>query len=152
VANPWKSGKITRKDLRSRAVKAIVKTVLACVLYVVLVVLLAPVSDLVAGFAETMQTFFIVYVVLMIVGEFAERTIFQPILNGARAVFVLFYVVLALGDSVIIVTSESATLTLNMSLVFTVVVALCLIGVASAALEAVSFLSERAERESHMQL
>jgi hypothetical protein len=146
------SGKITRKDLTSRALRAAAKTALAFALYVVLVLLLAPVFDLVPGFAETVQIFFIVYVVLMVVGEFTAKTIFQPILNGVRAVFVLFYMVLALGDNVIIVTAENTTLALDMSLVFTVAIVLCLVGVASAALEAINFLSERAERESVVSL
>ncbi len=152
MAKQWKSGKLTRKDLISRAVRAALKTTLACVLYGVWLAFLAPMFDVVPGFAETVQIFFVVYVVLMVVGEFTANNIFQPILNGARAVFVLFYMVLALGDSVITVTAEKTSLTLNMSLVFTVAVVLSLIGVASAALEAINFMSERAERESPMPL
>ena len=152
MAKQFKSGKITRKDLASRVLKAAVKTAIAITLYEFAVLYLAPAFDMVSGFAGTVETFFIVYVVLMVAGDLTRHTIVQPFLNGARALLVLFYMILALADSVIAVTIDNATLTLDMNLFFTVAVVLSLVGVASSVLEAINFLSERAEQKSGMQL
>jgi hypothetical protein len=133
------------KDLAFRVVKATLKAVLVYLLYFFLAPLFAPIFKLVPGFMGTIETIVVVFIVLMVLGDLTERTIFQCFFSTARSLFVVAYLILSLGDGIINVGFENFSLTVNLTMLYTIAVLLSLLGLARSVLQAINFMNERAE-------
>ena len=133
------------KDIAFRIAKATLKATFVYLLYFFAVPLLTPLFAFVPGFMETIEIFVTIYIVLMILGDLTERTIFHCFFNAARALFIIAYMVFSVGDGVISVPADNFTLTVNLSILYTITALLGLLGLAKAIMEAVHFMSERAE-------
>jgi uncharacterized ion transporter superfamily protein YfcC len=128
-----------------KALKAAIKAVLLCVIYFVLSQLLAPVSTFVPGIQQMIETFFIIYIVLMIIGNLTSGTIYQHFFNGAKALFVIGYLLLSLGGGVFNASFENMSLIVNLRMFLTIAVLLSLLGLARTVLQAINYMSEKAE-------
>ena len=137
------------KDVAFRVVKASVKAILVYLLYFFIAPLLAPLLGLIPGFMETIEIFVTVYIVLMILSDLTAHTIFQYFFNTARALFVIAYLILQLGSGVISMDVENFSLTLNLTMFYTIAALLSLLGFAKSVLQAINFLNERAESGTH---
>jgi hypothetical protein len=144
-----KRGKITKQELGRRAIKASLKLSIVYVLYIIAWNYLGSLIESIPGFASTIQSFIVIYAVLIVVGDFTKGTIFHSVFNGARAILVAYYLVFSTGN-VVGVTLENVMLTFDISIFVVVAVILSLLGLASAFLEAVHFLNEKAEREANL--
>ena len=133
------------KDIAFRIAKATLKATFVYLLYFFSVPLLSPLFGLVPSFMETIEVFVTIYIVLMILGDLTERTIFHCFFNAARALFIIAYMVFSVGDGVISVPADNFTLTVNLSILYTITAVLGLLGLAKATMEAIHFMSERAE-------
>lgn len=100
---------------------------------------------------ESIEVFVAVYIVLMILGDLTERTVFQYFFSTARALFFMAYLLLSMGDGLISTSYENFSLTVNLTLFYTIAVTLSLLGFASSILQAINFMSERAEETSGLQ-
>ncbi len=141
-----KTGKQNKvKDVAFRVAKATLKATFVYLLYFFSVPLLTPLFGLIPSFMETIQIFVTIYIVLMILGDLTERTIFHCFFNAARALFIIAYMVFSVGDGVMSVPVENFTLTVNLSILYTIIALLGLLGLAKALMEAIHFMSERAE-------
>jgi hypothetical protein len=144
------NGQITKKEVFFRALEATVKALVFYLLFNVAWIYVGSLFDSVPGFAASIQSFVIAYIAFMIVGTLTKGTIFHAVFNGARAMLILFYMVSELGSSVISVTAQNVTLTVDLSLFLTVSVILSLVGLSTAVMEAIAFLNEKAERDAGM--
>src|SRR3972149_2088559 len=133
------------KGVAFRVVKATVKAVLIYLLYFFFAPLLAPIFELVPGFMGTIETFVVVFIVLMVLGDLAAHTIFQYFLGMAMSLFVIAYLVLSLGDGIINVSFENFSLTVNLTMFYTIMLLLSLLGLGRSVLQAINFMNERAE-------
>jgi len=137
-----------KKNLRGiafRALKAAIKGILFYIVYFVLSQLLAPVSTLVPGLQQMIETFFIVYVVLMIVGNLTSGTIYQHFFNAAKALFVIGYMLFSLGGGVFGTSLENVSLMVDLRMFLVIAVLLSLLGLAKTVLQAINYMSEKAE-------
>jgi hypothetical protein len=141
-----KGDKITKQELGRRAIKASLKLSIVFVLYIIAWNYLGSSIDSIPGFASLIQSFIVIYAVLLVIGDFTKGTIFHSIFNGARAILVAYYLVFSTGN-VVSVNMENVMLTIDISIFVAVAVVLSLLGLASAFLEAVHFLNEKAERD-----
>ena len=146
-----KRGNLVR-DVSFRVAKAAVKAILVYLIYFLLVPLLAPLFELIPGFMESIEVFVVVYIVLMILGDLTAKTVFQYFFSTARALFFMAYLLLSMGDGVFNTSYENFSLTVNLTLFYTVAVLLSLLGFARTILQAINFMHERAEAESGLQL
>ena len=133
------------KDAAFRVAKATVKAILIYLLYILIAPLVMPLLGMIPGLAETIELFVAVYIVLMIMGDLTSGTVFQHIFGVARALFTIAYLVFAAGDGVFTMAIENISLTVNVTLFYAVAALLGLLGLATAMLRAISFMSERAE-------
>ena len=133
------------KDWAFKVAKATIKATLVYLLYFVLSPYLTVLSALSPGFAETVQLFVAVTIVLMILSDLTANTIYQCFLNAGRALFTIAYLVFALGDGVLNVSYESFSLTVNLTAFYGIAALLGLLGLARSVLQAINFMSERAE-------
>ena len=146
-----KRGNLVR-DVSFRVAKAAVKAILVYLIYFLLVPLLAPLFELIPGFMESIEVFVVVYIVLMILGDLTAKTVFQYFFSTARALFFMAYLLLSMGDGVFNTSYENFSLTVNLTLFYTVAVLLSLLGFARTIFQAINFMHERAEAESGLQL
>ena len=137
------------KDVAFRVVKATLKAVLVYLLYFFTMPLVAPLFGLIPGFTETIEIFVTVYIVLMILSDLTAHTIFQYFFNTARALFMIAYIILQLGNGIISLNVENFSLTMNLTMFYTIAALLSLLGLAKSVLQAINFLNERAETGVH---
>ena len=149
MAEEKKKGQNKIKDMAFRVVRASVKAILVYLLYFFIAPLLAPLVGLIPGFMVTIEIFVTVYIVLMILSDLTARTIFQYFFNTARALFVIAYLILQLGSGVISMDVENFSLTVNLTMFYTIAALLSLLGFAKSVLQAINFLNERAESGTH---
>ena len=137
-----------KKNLRGivfRALKAAIKGILFYIIYFVLSQLLAPVSTLVPSLQQMIETFFIVYIVLMIVGDLTSGTIYQHFFNAAKALFVIGYLLFSLRGGVFGASFENVSLMVDLRMFLVIAVLLSLLGLAKTVLQAINYMSEKAE-------
>ena len=145
MANTNTSFKKNLRGIAFRALKAAIKGILFYIIYFVLSQLLAPVSTLVPGLQQMIETFFIVYVVLMIVGNLTSGTIYQHFFNAAKALFVIGYMLFSLGGGVFGTSLENVSLMVDLRMFLVIAVLLSLLGLAKTVLQAINYMSEKAE-------
>ncbi len=150
VERKKKSNNILR-EVSFRILKATVKAILVYLIYFLLASILTPLFGLISGFMESIEAFIAVYIVLMILSDLTERTIFQHFFDSARALFFMAYLLLSMGNGVITTSYENFSLTVNLTLFYTIALTLSLIGFASSILRAINFMSERAEETNGLQ-
>ena len=114
-------------------------------MYVVVSPYLQPISALVPGLAETIELFVAVTIVLMIFGDLTAGTIYQMFFDVGRALFTIAFLVFALGDGVLNVSYENFSLTVDLTAFYAIAASLALLGLAVSIMQAINFMSERAE-------
>ena len=137
-----------RKTLQKftvKALKATIKGILLYGIYLVLTIFLTPVSEIVPSFQHTIETFVMIYICLMVVGELSAGTIFQHFLSAAKALFVIIYLIFALGNGVISVAFQNVNIVVNLRLFLVIAMLLSLVGFAKSMLQTINFLNEKAE-------
>ena len=133
------------RNFTFKALKATVKGTLFYGIYFVLWMVLAPISELIPGFQQMIETFVIVYIILMVIGELASGTVFQYFFNAAKALFVICYLILSLNGGIFGVTFQNVNLIIDLRLFLAIATLLSLLGFAKSVLQAVNYLNERAE-------
>jgi hypothetical protein len=128
-----------------RASKATIKGSIFYGVYFVLSQYMAPIFTVVPSFQQTIESFVIAYTVLLIAGELTGGTVYQHFLNVAKALFVVGYLMLSMKSGVIELTLSSIRIAVDFRLILTAAVLLGLLGVAKAVLQAVDYMSEKAE-------
>jgi len=133
------------RNFAFKALKATVKGLLFYGIYFVLWMFLAPLSEIISGFQQMVETFVITYVILIVIGELASGTIFQYFFNAAKALFVICYLILSLNGGIFGITYENVNLTIDLRLFLAVATLLSLLGFAKSVLQAINYLNENAE-------
>lgn len=133
------------QGLTFEALKATIKGILFYGIYFVLSMLLAPISEIVPWFQQIIETFIMVYIFLMIVGELTAGTIFHHFLDAAKALFVIVYLIFALNGGIVGITVQNVNLVVDLRLFLVVAMLLGLLGFAKSVLQAINFLNEKAE-------
>jgi hypothetical protein len=138
----------SRKKIRNftfKALKATVKGILFYVIYFVLWMFLAPISEIIPGLQQMIETFVMVYIILMIVAELTSGTIFQYFFNVARALFVIGYLIFSLNGGILGLTFQNVNLMVDLRVFLAIATLLSLLGLAKSVLQAVNYMSEKAE-------
>jgi hypothetical protein len=151
MAEQQKKRKNIVKDVSFKVVKATVKAVLVYLLYFLLAPMLAPLVGLIPGFMESIEAFVAVYITLMILSDLTEKTVFQYFFNTARALFFMAYLLLSMGNGEFSTAYENFSLTVNLTLFYTIAATLSLLGFARTILQAINFMHEKAEASSNLQ-
>ena len=133
------------RNFMFKALKASVKGILFYAIYFVLWMFLAPISDMVPGFQQMIETFVMVYILLMIVGELASGTIFQYFFNVAKALFVIGYLIFSLKGGIFGLTFQNVSLMVDLRLFLAIAMLLSLLGLAKSVLQAINYMNEKAE-------
>ena len=137
-----------RKKMRKTVftiAKTVIKTAIVCILYVILSQVLAPLSPLIPGLQQMLQTFIIVYVALMIVSNLTSGTVFQHIFGAARCGFVMAYLIVSLNSGIFDYTFGSVSLMVDLRMFLVIVMMLEILGLAKSVILAIDFMSQKTE-------
>lgn len=137
-----------RKKMRKTVftiAKTVIKTAIVCILYVILSQVLAPLSPLVPGLQQMLQTFMVVYVALMIISNLTSGTVFQHIFGAARCGFVMAYLIVSLNSGIFDYTFGSVSLMVDLRVFLVIVMMLEILGLAKSVILAIDFMSQKAE-------
>jgi hypothetical protein len=145
MVNSNNDNKRTYRNIVFKALKATAKGIIFYVIYLLIWSFLAPVSELIPGFQQMIEIFVMVYITLMIVGELASGTIYQYFFNVAKALFVIGYLIYSLGGGIFGMTFQNVNLMIDLRLFLAVATLLGLLGLAKSILQAVNYMSEKAE-------
>ena len=148
MADKDSSGKSKTRRMVFRAVKATVKAVLFFAVYLVLWQFIAPVSQFVPGLQQMVEAFVTVYICLMIIGDLTAGTIYQHFFNAAKSLFLIAYLMLSLGGGVFSLDIENVSLMIDLRFVLMISMLLGLLGFTKSVLQAITFMSEKAEPKS----
>jgi len=142
----------TNTDFRERlqkivfkALKATLKSLLFYGIYLVLWSFFAPVSKVLPGLQQMVETFVMVYLFLMFVGDLTSGTIFQYFFSAAKALFVICYLILSLKGGIYGLTYENVSLSIDLHLFLMIATLLSLLGFAKSVLQAINYMSEKEE-------
>jgi hypothetical protein len=133
------------KDLAFRIAKATAKAIIVYLLYFFVAPFLMPLLTFVPGLVGAIELFVTVYIVLMILGDLTEGIVFHSFFSVAKALFIIGYLVLTIGDGMLRVTADNFSLTVNFTLFYAIAALLGLLGLAKSVLQAINFMSQRAE-------
>lgn len=128
-----------------KALKAAIKAIIVYVVYFFVWSFLSPLSELIPGIQQMMETFVIVYIVLMILGDLTSDTIYQHFFSAAKALFVIGYLMLSLNGGLFGVTFENISLMIDLRLFMLIAMILGLLGLAKSVLQAIDFMNQKAE-------
>ncbi|MEM3640334.1 MAG: hypothetical protein QXH37_00180 [Candidatus Bathyarchaeia archaeon] len=139
--------KVKFRKIAFRALKTALKGVIFYTLYLVLLMFLAPATQIIPAFQQTIETFFMIYLALMIVGELTSGTILQHFFNTAKALFIILYLILALGSGIVNLTFQGLNVLVDIRIFLIIAMLLSLLGLAKSTLQAINYLGERAEHK-----
>jgi len=138
----------SKKKIRNftfKALKATVKGVLFYGIYFALWMYLAPISQMIPGLQQMVETFVIVYIFLIIVGELTSKTVFQYFFNMVKALFVIGYLIFSLKNGIFGLTFQNIRLTVDFRLFLVIAMLLSLLGLAKSVFQAINYMNEKAE-------
>ncbi len=140
------------KSFAGKAAKATVKGLLVYLIYAMLMSFLSPAAQLVPGFdfRTMIDTFVTIYIVLMIIGSLYEDTILEFFFGGAKALFVISYVIMTLNGGMINLSFKSISLMVDLRIVLVITMILGLLGLTKSVLQALNYMNEKAEQQAMM--
>ena len=139
------------REIALRVLKASLKIALVYVIYIFVTPMLAPLSGLIPDLMISIESFVIVFVILMVLSDLTQNTIFQHFFNTTRELYVIGYLLLSMGDGFMSLSYESISLTVNLTIFYSIAVLLSLLGLARSILQAVDYMGKKAEREASFQ-
>ena len=139
--------RFSKRNLSIRILKAGVKAVLVYVAYFIFTLLTQQVYELIGEYSPFIEGFFIAIAVFVFLIEFSSGTIFKYMLEFARSLFVIFYLIIALKSGIIDVNIQNVALILNLQFFLLMLISINLIEIAKTVLSAIDFLHEKAEGE-----
>jgi hypothetical protein len=101
--------------------------------------------DLVPTLMSSFQAIVVLFVIFVVVGEFASKTIFQPVISGVRASLVFVYMLFGSNSGVVSLTVDNVSLSMDLGVFFYVGAVFSLMSMVVSVLELLFFLNKRTE-------
>lgn len=139
------NAKSNARKILFKALKATVKGIIVYALYYAIWMFLSPVSQYMPELQQMLEIFVTVYISLMIIEEFASGTIYQYFFNVSKSLFVIGYLIFSMRGGVFGITFQNVNLTVDLRLFLSFAMLLSLLGLSKSILQAVNYMSERAE-------
>ena len=133
------------RNITFKALKATVKGVIFYGIYFVLWMYLGPISQMIPGLQQMVETFVMVYLFLIVVGELTSKTVFQYFFNMVKALFVIGYLIFSMKNGIFGLTFQNIRLMVDFRLFLVIAMLLGLLGLAKSVFQAINYMNEKAE-------
>ena len=148
------------RKLLPRIAKAAVKGIVYFVLfYVLLTFLVSQLSEfapqLFAQYEQTVTIFAAILIFFVVASELTSGTIYQHALNIGKALILILFFVYALNGGILkldidIAEAQQVSLVVDLTVFLLMLITIDLLGLAKSVLQAVNFLSEKADKQVPM--
>lgn len=145
MENEINEHKLNLRKLMPRALKAAIKGVLLCAVYLGLQFLLAPIYRIAPSLQQILETFVAVYIALTIIATVIAGTIYEHFFSLARATFVVSYLVLSFKDGIFGADFQNVRLIIDFRLFLAFSMLLGLLEFAKAMLHTVDYMNSKLE-------
>ena len=142
-----KNKKNVVNEIVYRVLIASLKAILIYVVYLLVITLIAPITEFIPDLVGSIEAFVIIFIALMFLSDLTKNTIFQYFFNTARQIFVIGYLLLSMSDGIMSLSYENLMLTVNLTIFYGIAVTLSLLGFARSILQAIEFMSRKTEKE-----
>jgi hypothetical protein len=139
------NSKKTLRKFSFQALKAAIKGGLIYAIYFVLWTVIAPISQIVPGLHQMIETFVTVYIVFVIVEEFTSGTMYHYFFNVGRTLFVIGYLLGTLNSGIFSITFKNINLIVDLRSVLEITMLLSLLELAKTVLQTIDYMNEKAE-------
>jgi hypothetical protein len=133
-----------------RILKAVVKSMIVLILFLVFTQFLAPVEQIYPEVRTLVETYVLVYVVFIIAGELTKDTIYRYGLNVGKAFFFIGYSIYALNNGTITATVAPVTFSVNLQTFLIMIIFIGTLDFAKSLLQIINYMSDRAETQEIM--
>ena len=139
-----------------KVVKAVIKSVFWLILMYVLPFLMfsslssalpAGVSNVLSPYEQIFGTFTIVIIFFVAASEITSGTIFQHMFNIGQALVLMVLIVISLEGGIIKIGFQNIQITADLTFYLVMLLTIDLVGLAKSVLQAINFLSEKAESQ-----
>jgi hypothetical protein len=139
------NSKKTFRKFSFKALKATIKGALIYAIYFVLCTFIAPISQIIPGLQQMIETFVAVYIIFIIVEEFTSGTVYHCFFNVGKTLFVIGYLISTLNSGIFSITFKNINLILDLRLVLEITMLLSLLELAKTVLQTIKYMNEKAE-------
>jgi hypothetical protein len=133
------------RKITFKVLKATIKGLLFCTLYYVCWLFLAPFAGMIPGLQQTVETFAVIYIALVIIGEITAGTVYHYFFSIAKALFVICYLILSLNSGIMNISYQNLALQVDIRLFLVIAMMLGLVGLSKSVLQTINFVSQKAE-------
>jgi len=133
--------------LLPRILKAVVKSLIVIILFLVFSQMLAPLYQVFPQASSLIETYVMVYVVFIVLGELTKGTIYQHVLGMGKAFFFMGYTIYALNNGIITQTIQSVTFSVNLEIFLIMVILIGILDFAKSLLQIINYMATKAETE-----
>lgn len=143
----WLMVKAHVKMLLPRLLKGLAKALIAVIAFLVLAQFLTPLNTFFPQAYALIETYVIVYVVFIILGDLTKGMIYEHMLGMGKAFFFMGYTVYALNRGVITQSIESVSFTVNIEVFLMMMILIGTLEFAKSMLQLINFMATKAETE-----
>jgi len=142
----------TKLFVRKILPKAFKATFLAVITYLpmfFLSTLIRPIQPFFPWYEPLTNIFAAVFIFFLVIGVFSAGTVFQYVFGVARTLVLMIFFICVLNGGIITLTVERASVNimLDVTVVLAMLVLICLLGIAKNVVQAIDFVSGKAETE-----
>jgi hypothetical protein len=130
-----------------RILKAVVKSLIVIIVFLILSQMLSPLNQIFPQTTSLLQTYVTVYVVFIILGELTKGTIYQHVLGMGKAFFFIGYTIYALNSGIITQTIEPVTFTVNLEVFLMMIILIGTLDFSKSLLQIINYMATKAETE-----
>jgi len=140
----------TKFFVRKNLPKAFKAALLAVITYLpmyFLSTLASPIKPFFPWYEPLTNIFTVVFIFFLVAGVFASGTVFQYVFGVARMLVLMVFLIYVLNGGIITLTVEGTSIMLDITVVLAMLVLVCLLGIAKNVVQAIDFVSGKAETE-----
>jgi hypothetical protein len=117
------------------------------ILFLIFSQMLTPLNQFYPQATSLIQTYVMIYVVFIILGELTKGTIFQYGLSMGRAFFFIGYTIYALNSGIITQTIQSVAFTVNLEIFLMMIILIGTLDFSKSLLQIINYMATKAEKE-----
>jgi F0F1-type ATP synthase assembly protein I len=137
--------KKTLRRIPFKALKATIKGVVIYAIYFILWTFIAPISQIIPGLQQMMETFVMVCIIFIVAEELTSGTIYHYFFNVGKALFVIGYLIGTLNGGIFSIRFQNINLIVDLRLVLAITMLLGLLGLAKSVLQTINYINEKTE-------
>jgi hypothetical protein len=127
--------------------KAVAKSLIVIIAFLILSQILSPLNQVFPQANSLIETYVMVYVVFIILGELTKGTIYQHVLGMGKAFFFMGYTIYALNSGIITQTIQSVTFTVNLEVFLMMIILIGTLDFAKSLIQIINYMATKAETE-----